>query len=185
MTQYKIERWDAVMFGNSITKVPMIYVKPDTDFLEFVRENNYNIICEISGTDSPYDGKHIPGIVDKSCNVPNARPNYYEKTGYYVITLRDEWYGYPTPEKMGTVLIKGVNGSITEQEYIKRQQAVEDEQTNSDTTTTEKTECKKFNAWRITNIVIGLIAIALLLYFIRQNYKQCKIQTNNSTTTLL
>ena len=108
MKQYPIKRWDGVMFGNSITKIPMIYIEPDLDFLELARDNHYAIMCNISGTDTIYDGKQIPGIVDKSSYVPNCRPNYYEKTGYYVITLAGTWNGYPYPNKLGTVTFGGV-----------------------------------------------------------------------------
>ena len=100
MSEYKIERWDVVMFNNSLTKVPMIYIKPDLTFLEFARNNNFAVACEISGTETVYDGKIIPGVVDKSYNVPNCRPNFYEKTGFYVITLWANWYGYPEPGKL-------------------------------------------------------------------------------------
>ncbi len=103
MSQYKIERWDVVMFGNSSTRVPMIYIKPDLSFLKFVRENHFAVVCEISGTGTVYDGKKIPGIMDKSCYIPNGRPNFFDKNGYYVVTLWSNWYGYPVPGKEGLV----------------------------------------------------------------------------------
>lgn len=108
MIDYDIERWDVVMFGTSVTKVPMIYIKPDTAFLDFVRVNNFAVMCNISGTGTEYDGKNIAGVVDKSCTVPNCRPNFCAATGYYVITLYANWYGYPTPDKMGKVKIMGL-----------------------------------------------------------------------------
>ncbi len=114
MSQYKIERWDVVMFGNSVTKVPMIYIKPDLTFLEFVRGNNFAVACEISDTGTIYDGKVIPGVVDKSCSVPNCRPNFCEKTGFYVITLWANWYGYPEPGKMGTVKFSGTKEPLVD-----------------------------------------------------------------------
>jgi hypothetical protein len=111
MSEYKIERWDVVMFNNSLTKVPMIYVKPDMTFLEFARSNNFAVACEISGTGTVYDGKTIPGVVDKSCYVPNCRPNFCEKTGFYVITLWANWYGYPEPGKLGVVKFSGTKAA--------------------------------------------------------------------------
>lgn len=108
MTQYNIKRWNVVMFGNSNTKVPMIYIKPDLAFLEFARKNSFAVMVNVSGTDTIYDGKNIPGIVYKSSNVPNSRPNYFEKTGYYVVTLDANWYGYPHPNKLGTVSFTGL-----------------------------------------------------------------------------
>lgn len=114
MSQYKIERFDVVMFGNSTTKVPMLYIKPDLTFLEFARSNNYAVSVEINGTGTIYDGKIIPGVVDKSCYVPNCRPNFYEKTGYYVITLWSNWYGYLEPDKLGTVKFFGMKAPISD-----------------------------------------------------------------------
>ena len=65
--------------------------------------NNFNILCEISGTDTCYDGQMIVGIVNKSSNMPNCRPNFYNKSGLYVITLQTTWVDYPKFEKLGTV----------------------------------------------------------------------------------
>jgi len=161
MSQYKIERWDAVMFGNSISKVPMIYIKPDVEFLEFVRENNFAVICEIQGTDMMYDGKLIPGVVDKSCFVPNCRPNYYEKTGYYVITLVANWDGYPHPDKLGTAIFKGLKGKMTEEEYKDSIQASKN---------IAPTQTGMY-ALRII-LAIGLVVLLFLVYF--------KARKNNS-----
>jgi hypothetical protein len=65
-------------------------------------------MCEIQGTDTIYDGKQIPGILDKSCSVPNYRPNFCEKTGYYVVTLWANWYGYTNDDKLGSVKFFGM-----------------------------------------------------------------------------
>jgi hypothetical protein len=114
---YEIKRWDGVMFGNSITKVPIIYIEPDLDFLEFIRRTNFAVLAVISGTDTIYDADPnssvntigIPGVVDKSCFIPNCRPNFYDKTGLYVVTLAGAtWNGYPHPAKLGRVSFKGL-----------------------------------------------------------------------------
>lgn len=107
MTSYQIQRWDAITQDNVIIK-PIIYIKPDVPFLEFVKVNNYAVICEISGTGTIYDGRKIAGIVDKSCFIPNCRPNFCEKTGLYIITLAADWYGYPDASTPGTVKIYGL-----------------------------------------------------------------------------
>lgn len=108
MTSYKIYRWNVVLFGNSNTKVPMIYIKPDLELLEFIKANSYTVACNINDTGTIYDGKTIPGVVDVSCNVPNCRPNFCAKTGLYVITLWANWYGYPEPDKLGNVNFSGM-----------------------------------------------------------------------------
>ena len=85
MTEYKIERWDSVMYGNNLTPKPMIYIKPDLAFLSFVKANNYQIQVMIKGTGVKlYDNFLITGIVETS---GTCRPNYFKETGYYVITL--------------------------------------------------------------------------------------------------
>jgi hypothetical protein len=56
----------------------MIYIKPDLSLLKFVREENHFVVeCEISGTGTVYDGKKIPGIMEKSCYIPNCHPNFF------------------------------------------------------------------------------------------------------------
>lgn len=101
---YPIKQWNVVMLGNNNVKIPMISIKPDSNFIEMAKDNNYVLLCEISGTGTIYDGKQIPGVVDKSCFVPNYRPNFCKKTGWYVITLWANWYGYPNV---------GMNGIVT------------------------------------------------------------------------
>ena len=165
MTEYKIMRWDGVMFGNSITKMPMIYIKPDIDFLEFARANHFAVICEINGTGTIYDGKQIPGVVDKSCNVPNSRPNFFEETGYYVITLRATWNGYPDTNKLGTVVFKGLNGEITEKEYK------ESKKDNAPKAFISSSRKSSISITQILGIMIGLFAIIFLSAYIVKSLK--------------
>jgi hypothetical protein len=115
--EYKIHRWDAVIYGNSITKVPIIYIIPDIKFLEYVRRNNHAVMCFIKGTNTIYDDFMIPGVVNKSCAVPNCRPNFYEDTGFYVIQLLGTWNGYPDPCSLGTVSFKGLEDLTNSGEY--------------------------------------------------------------------
>ncbi len=113
MTDYKIERWDSVIYGNSTRPYPMIYIKPDLAFLEFVKANNYKIKVLIKGTgQKSYDDYLIDGIVDSSASTPTCRPNYFNETGYYVITLLNPWAGYPPLNMFGTCKIYGENDKI-------------------------------------------------------------------------
>ena len=112
MSEYKIQRWDIVMSGSSNVQAPMIYVKPDTAFLQFVRENNFAVVCNINGTGTMYDGKQIPGTVSESANVPSCRPNFFKKTGWYVIKLWSDWYGYPEHDKLGSTTFSGFKGGV-------------------------------------------------------------------------
>lgn len=106
MSLYPIVRWDVITTDN-VTLRPVVYIQPDLNFLEFAKANNFAIICEISGTNTRYDGVQAHGVVDKSCSVPNCRPNFYNKTGLYVITLDTTWYTYPQWDKLGFVKIFG------------------------------------------------------------------------------
>ena len=109
MSEYKIYRWDVVISGNSNQQVPMIYIKPDLTFLEFIRKNNFTVVCKINGTATLYDGKIINGIVATSADTPSCRPNFFEKTGFYVVKLTANWYGYPHPDNLGNVKFIGLN----------------------------------------------------------------------------
>jgi hypothetical protein len=101
MTEYKIERWDVLLINNK--RVPAIYIKPDLNFMNFVKDHNYDIISIISGTGTEYDNKKINGFVNQSSYWPNCRPNFYSNSGLYIITLDSSWSGYPSFEKLGTV----------------------------------------------------------------------------------
>lgn len=111
VVQYPIKRWDPVMFGGSgLTIFPMVYIEPDTEFIDYIRKNNYKITIGIQGTGKTYDGKKVSGTVDRSAVTPDCRPNYYVKTGLYVITLDTPWEGYPLPSSLGRIELLDING---------------------------------------------------------------------------
>ena len=116
MSKYRIMSWTPIISSdNPNIYIPMIYVKPDAKFLEIVR-GNYNVVnCKISGTNMVIDGHNIPGVVTKSSQVPNYRPNFYDATGYYSISLISNWYGYPNPDTLGTVEISSSNPEIKQE----------------------------------------------------------------------
>ena len=41
MSQYNIFRWDGILAKNGLNKQPIIYINPDTAFLEFAKNNDY------------------------------------------------------------------------------------------------------------------------------------------------
>lgn len=149
MSQYKIERWDVILTDTTI-KTPMIYIKPDLTFVNFARANNWAVICEIEGTGTVYDGKKIPGVVDKSAYVPNCRPNFYDKTGYYVITLWADWFGYPEGDKLGNVVFSGLKAMPENFEMN------DNSSTQSSTKFDIKKEYKKFKKQLNKKELIGL-----------------------------
>jgi len=171
MTSYKIHRWDVVLFGSSNTKVPMIYIKPDLELLEFIKANSYVIACTINDTGTIYDGKTIPGIVNVSCNVPNCRPNFCAKTGLYVITLQADWYGYPDPNTLGNVNFSGMKLPTIPTSTLLAS-PTETEQKNPKKKNTTKTAlCVGKGLTLIqAGIVFGILMFLLLLYILYREF---------------
>lgn len=100
---YRIESWNPI--GNNIKICPSLYIKPDMNFMDILRKNNWRVLCKISNTNTSYDGHTYVANVNTSGNVPNCRPNFFDKTGFYIITLTSNadvgvpntiyWLGYP------------------------------------------------------------------------------------------
>lgn len=159
MTSYNIERWDAIQYGTNYY-FPIIYFKPDEDLIRFFKANNNAVIANITDSKSVYDNKQIAGVINSlEDNIPTSRPNLFEKTGYYVMTLYCEWIGYPMYGSLGKVTFSGFNkaenvntvNDITEQ--IKQN---EDKQADSD---------KKSNEFKvaITYIVVIIVILFVIL----------------------
>jgi hypothetical protein len=109
MTSYNIERWDVVQYGTNYY-FPIIYFKPDEDLIRFFKANNNSIIANITDSKSVYDNKQIAGVINTlNDNIPTPRPNLFEKTGYYVMTLYCEWLGYPMYGSLGRITFSGFN----------------------------------------------------------------------------
>ena len=95
MPEYEITRWDAVIPKNNTFPYPMVYIKPDDNFIEYARKNNFLFLLDIDGTEMDYDKRSVMGMIDSSGYFPDFRPNFFNETGYYVITLFTNWIGYP------------------------------------------------------------------------------------------
>ena len=108
MPEYEIERWDPVLTNNNNEPFPMVYIKPSPDFLNYMIENNYLFLLTLSDTESQYDEKQVLGMSDMSAFYPNYRPNFFNDTGYYTITLFCNWIGYPP--KNGKIRVQGLKG---------------------------------------------------------------------------
>ena len=182
--KYDIMRWDVVMFKNSTSQVPMIYIKPDETFLEFVKLNNYAVMVNIDGTGTVYDNKLIAGVVNESSNVPNCRPNFYDKTGYYVITLYGDWYGYPPGDKLysetkdgevslGCVSFSGLNApennntNITEKRLVflsNKPKHVHDANNSSSNSSSSSSPDTGMRKWRIVSVCLMLLVVILSLH---------------------
>ena len=107
-TPYKIFQWVAVMGPNNAVQAAC-FIKPDTNFLEFSRRNNYELMCHISGTNTRFDGLVVRGYVNNSSHMPNCRPNFGEATGFYIVTLDMILDEYPMYDNLGFLSFYGNN----------------------------------------------------------------------------
>lgn len=103
MVNYKILAWSASKVKNDYNPSPIIYINPDDNFKKYAINNKDIIHLSINGTNSLYDNRKYIGIVSTSENVPCFRPNYYDLTGQFVITLDSNWIGFPS--KKGYITI--------------------------------------------------------------------------------
>lgn len=118
MPTYNLERWDSVIPIGKNYAYPMVYFKPDDEFLSYAEKNNFLIKCTISGTSSSYDTNSVLGVIDQSGNFPNNRPNFFKDTNYYVITLLTDWVGYPPSN--GSIFIQGQTGENSIKQDLKQ-----------------------------------------------------------------
>ena len=113
MTEYTIERFDAILNGGtSNTTFPAIYIKPDSEFLEFAKKNNYLIGCKIKNSGTVYDDKVLSGILN---NKLLDRPNFFNQSGLCVIMLLVKWKGYPEYGTTPSVTFFEIHEDTTEQ----------------------------------------------------------------------
>lgn len=96
MNNIPIERWDGVLTAccGNLPK-PVIYFLPDFELLSFIKRNGYRIRIIIKNTNSQYDGLVAWGTVRESTITGSCRPNYFDITQLYTITLDMIWNGYP------------------------------------------------------------------------------------------
>jgi hypothetical protein len=107
LSEYKIERWDVVYDYKTNTKRPILYILPDEVLVEFAKINVESLYITMTGTGIEcYDNIKLKANLVSSAIYPNDRPNFFEKTGYYVILLKDTiWLGYPN--MLGKVTFEG------------------------------------------------------------------------------
>jgi len=107
--EYSIERWDVVYDEKTNTKKPILYILPDDLLIEFSKINENSLYVTIKETNiDGYNDIRLKAKLVPSSLYPVNRPNFFEKTKYYVIVLEDKiWLGYP--RKDGKVLFEGEN----------------------------------------------------------------------------
>ena len=185
MLKYKILRWDPVMFGNSINKYPLITIKPDDKFVTFSNANKSSVSCEITVNNVTHT---FDGVVNKSSDVPNCRPNYFAATGNYVITLMTEWRGYPKNsdlKNLGTITFSPIIDGTVKLQTPEYKTILSN---SSDSKKCDGTECNdvnykgpcpcdtnKTNLYKQLGIVagvflfVGIVALSVWFYTRRQS----------------
>ncbi len=127
MSTYKIVRWDAVLNDCTIIPKPFIYFHPDLELLEFLKRNNFRVRVTISGSNSRYDGGKIWAIAKKSTFAAGCRPNFFEGTELWVLTLDVIWNGYPKSLGNFTIVKGPVVPALSSHAFSCMQKAVQQE----------------------------------------------------------
>jgi len=113
MNAIPIHQWNPITVASGEVKASF-YIKPSLLLLQFLNRNvgngNRMSLVKVEGTNNPiYDGGELFAIVDTSANVPNNRQNFFRETGYYVVTLALDWFGYP-PQNGTVSFLEGIIG---------------------------------------------------------------------------
>lgn len=138
----------------------MIYIKPTEEFLQKAKENDYYLLVTIRDADDRYNNADTVATISPSTNTPNDRPNFFEETGYYVITLGGWWLGYP--KNLGKVEIHLTPPTEKENEQEQIQPSKEKEET------IEENETDTILGFSTCKLVWIFVIIAIL--FIYFNY---------------
>lgn len=164
MPKYEIKRWDPVLPDGNEFPMPMIYIKPDEKFIKYAEENKYMVVVTVDGTGTVYDGKPLAGVIDSSGYFPNYRPNFYNKTGYFTITLFAQWKQYPMNGN-GTATIRGLKGAdaivIPPPAPYKAPTPIEEMYEKP-----PEKKCKNLSNGQIGWIVTGILIMFCVLYII-------------------
>jgi hypothetical protein len=108
MPSYDIQRWDAIIPKGNDLPYPVAYIKPNEEFLNYAKANNYMFLVTITDTGGRYEGASVVAMLDNSGLYPTYRPNFFNDTGLYTLTIFSNWAGYP--KQNGKVFIQGLVG---------------------------------------------------------------------------
>lgn len=94
MLSYNINSWKPIIYEGSLKRYPSIFIQPNQQLLDHIKQNNNLIRVQIFDTDSNYDNYSFDAIVDD---------NVISVDGYIVISLLANWYGYPSRNGVATI----------------------------------------------------------------------------------
>lgn len=91
---YRIINWEGII-STGTTPLTSLTILPDLDLIRILERNTNNMLqIRISGTNSGYDNVWF-GIFDKASNIPACRKNFFDLTGYWIVTINCPWIGPP------------------------------------------------------------------------------------------
>lgn len=171
---YKIKRWDAISYNN-LVKYAAIYIVPDLKLQTFAKLNNYVVPFTVTGTNSSYDNLVFFGHIDTSAYTPDCRPNFFNATKLWVVTLSGKdknistWNGYPPVEGLAMALgMKETPIKLKFSEPIKSFTPIKE---CFEPVKDNKGMCNSSLIMIILAIVIFVILIFLISYLIIKNKK--------------
>lgn len=166
MPSYKIESWNPIIPDKATFPFPMLYIKADSGLLSYAKKYNYNILVTIRNSNSTYDNKPIVGVLDSSNSFPNSeRSNFYNRFGFYTITLVASWLGYPPNNGVADIDFINEN-NIPEPKFVPPEPIVYTEWYGSEPTVNPVMKgTQSLENETLTKIYISFIVLILTLMF--------------------
>lgn len=180
MLEHPIKFWEPVLSACNSNPLPSFYIVPDVELLKYFRQNNNKVECAVYGTGSKaYDNQTFLAIIDRSSDMPNARPNYYLTTGHYIVTLTNYtsngsscawWAGYP-PQSGKVVFRTGPYKSYTTSDTPQEEKLIktlENAQSVKDYVPIRENFSMPTSSEILSrrNIIIGVIVLLILVVII-------------------
>lgn len=163
MPSYKIESWNPVIPDKATFPFPMLYIKADSGLLSYAKKYNYNILVNVRNSNSTYDNKPLVGVLDSSNSFPNSeRPNFYNRFGFYTITLVASWLGYPPNNGVADIDFINEN-NIPEPKFVPPEPIVYTEWYNQEPTI----ETKNLNNETLMKVYISFIILIVFFMMIK------------------
>ena len=168
---YEIIRWDIVQDHCSNRLKPAIYFTPDMKAKEFADLNSNKVRVKISDDVNPYGGAVYWATIDKSMNIPNCRPNFFDATGFYIAELDTDFSLFP--ETMGNfsfmedvIIPQRLEDVIPEK--FEENQKIQYRSGNKDV----KKNDKNCNTPELLLIIAGIVIFLLLCFLFCKNKKK-------------
>jgi hypothetical protein len=159
---YEIHRWDPIIFENNgmnpIPK-PIIYIKPTPEVIQLAKDNSNILSVKLHVERSLYHQIEVEAVFSKSSDIPNSRPNFFDKTELYVLVLKTPWNGYP--EISGKCEIFGI--PTTSEETIQSRKPIKQNKQNNFIEVEKSSDNPDIHIKIVTGI--GIMMTILVVFF--------------------